>query len=336
MRDKKQVRSSKKPLKVLFVEPNLSHTSPVSTLAKAINKEGGSIQFLNFDTLSTKDLIKHYFKVDVLVIQFYGVIDDYARKQIALAVLMGVAVVRNWAGTDVLKSLTVPKVTLSTKYVNKLVSVNITTTHVGLVVELNSIGIDCKLTTQLFDYGIACEKEVVGTKSLGVMAYLPTDNQKFYGSKFMENLIIKFPQLTFVIVADNEHLFAKYSNVESVGKVKNMEPLWEKVGLLVRITEHDGYPRMNLEALLRGKYVIHNNKLPGVWFAETNDEIEAAVQSFIEQSEPNYEGIEIVKKMLNSGGEKDLYWLYSKARVRVRQRMMALKELAKFYIRAKR
>ncbi len=319
-------------LRVLFAEPNLTHTSPVTTLSHAIKKAGGNTHFVDFTAISTLELIRLYLKVDVLVIQFYGVIDSYARKQIALATLLGVAVIRNWAGTDVLKSLTEKKVRFSTIDVNNLISLNITDNHQGLVEELSSIGIDCILTPKVIDYKGFNMPNRLMTKAESALVYLPASNREFYGSKCIENLIIKFPQLKFIIIADEEHVFGKYPNVESMGWVKDMEAVWNKSGVLIRITKHDGYPRMCLEAFSRGKYVIHNNKFEGVWFAKTDNEIENAVQHFIDKSEPNHDGVKVAKKALNSGREKKLYMLYSEASVGIAQWVSALKEIYQYYV----
>lgn len=321
------------PLNVLFVEPYRKKTSPVTTLANAIERAGAVAHFADFSVISTRELIKLYLKIDVLVIQFYGVIDHYAKKQIALAVLLGVPVVRNWAGTDVLKSITESDVASTTLAIDKLTSMNVTTSHVGLVNELNGIGIACTLTKKVIDESWEWFEGNNEVKPLGILVYLPSSNREFYGLKYLEKLITNFQELTFIIIADNEHILANYDNVESVGWVDDMQSIWEKTGLLVRMTEHDGYPRMALEALARGKYVVHNNRLPGVWFADTQEQLEEQVRRFIKADDINHEGVQIAKEELNSGGEQALYDLYLKAKTSISQRFFALIVFLKFYMK---
>ncbi len=40
-----------------------------------------------------------------------------------------------------------------------------------------------------------------------------------------------------------------------------MKPVYDRVGCLLRVTAHDGLPRMIIEALLLGKYVIYSHHL---------------------------------------------------------------------------
>ena len=328
-----QRNNKRSSLKVLFVEPNRKNSSPVTTSASAIERVGGVVFFADFSCTSTCELILLYMKVDVLVIQFYGVIDLYAKRQIALASIFGVSIIRNWAGTDVLKSVTEPEVTVSTLAVDKFTNLNITNCHVGLVEELKSIGVECTLTTKFLNKGWDWFDDNTQVKPLGVLVYLPSSNREFYGLKYVEKLITSFQELTFIIVADEEHILAKYDNVESVGWVDDMQDIWKKTGLLVRMTEHDGYPRMNLEALARGKYVIHNNRLPGVWFADTQEQLEEQVKRFMKEPDVNYKGNRIAKEILHSGAEEELYNHYLKAKTNISHRFVALMTIIKFYFK---
>ena len=140
--------------------------------------------------------------------------------------------------------------------------------------------------------------------SKGVLVYLPHKRYEFYGLQYIERLVEDFQDVTFYIVADELHRLAHFRNVRSLGWVSEMEPVWELVGLGVRITEHDGYPRTVLEALARGKYVVHNRAFDGCWFASNYEEIRNCIVDFKQIKSINDTGLATEKQLLS--GKSDL------------------------------
>ena len=49
---------------------------------------------------------------------------------------------------------------------------------------------------------------------------------------------------------------------------------------MLRLTEHDGMPRMVLDCLLRGKYVIFAWPCPGCWLARNEEEVQQRIDEF--------------------------------------------------------
>jgi hypothetical protein len=287
-------------MKVLLIEQNITKSSPLITLADGIKSEGAEVIFADLSKISTAELIKLYLTVNLVVIQLYGQLGDYEKRQLAIGAILGVKITRNWAGTDSLNVISIPSIRSTALSVNKILSENITTTHQGIVDELDSVGIQCSLLPQLTDFNLDLgQNEKTLTKN-NVLVYLPSSKRKFYGADFIEKLIIKFPKVTFTIVADVDHVFSNYNNVNSMGWVNKTEMLsvWDKIGMLIRVTEHDGYPRMILEALGRGKYVIHNNpNIEGVWFADNQEAIETCLNRYIQQHQINEEGMAIFNRL---------------------------------------
>jgi hypothetical protein len=287
-------------MKVLFIEQNITKASPLFTLADGLKCEGAEALFADLSKISTINLIKLYLRVNVVVIQYYGEIGDYEKRQLAIGGVLGVPITRNWAGTDSLNVITKSAIKSSALSLNNLLTDNITTTHEGIVNELDSIGIECNLLPQVTEFNIPLSQEDK-TFSIGnVLVYLPSSNRVFYGSEHIEKLINKYPHVRFTILADEEHYFETYDNVTSLGWVSqnDMQPVWNRIGLLIRITEHDGYPRMILEALGRGKYVVHNNNnIDGVWFADNQNTIEECLNRYLQQNQINKEGVEIFDKL---------------------------------------
>jgi hypothetical protein len=269
-------------------------------LADSIRIEGAEALFADLSNISTLDLIKLYLKVNVVVIQYYCEIGDYKKRQLAIGSVLGVPITRNWAGTDSLNVVTNSSIQMSALSVNKIIAENITTTHQGIVNELDSIDICCTILPQLTEFIINLNQNDNIFSANNVLVYLPSSKRVFYGSKYIEELINKYPNVTFTIIADDEHYFAHYVNVNSLGWVGKNEMLcvWKRVGLLIRITEHDGCPRMILEALGRGKYVVHNNpNIEGVWFADNQESVEQYFDRYLQQTQVNKEGIAIFDKL---------------------------------------
>jgi hypothetical protein len=82
-----------------------------------------------------------------------------------------------------------------------------------------------------------------------------------------------------------------------------MEPVSAKTAILLRITKHDGFARMMVDALSRGKYVIHNQALPGINVASTLENISALLQQLHQQDTVNQAGIEVISKMIEQQPE---------------------------------
>jgi hypothetical protein len=294
-------------MNILFLEPNISKASPLITISNALKSIGVTSEFIDPKMVSTKQLIKYYLRNDLIIIQYYSEIPEYTKRQFAIATLLGVPVVRNWAGSDSLNSISKPDVKIATTSTDKLIAENISTTHQGIINELLSIGLDCKLLPQVIDNKI--DTKTISQKFVnnGILTYLPSSRREFYGAKYIEHLIKKHPEIVFYIIADDEHYFAHYPNVESLGWVENLDEVWDKIGLLVRMTVHDGYPRMFLEALARSKYILHNNAFPGVWLATNERELSQRVMDYTEKQTSNQTGVEIYEQLVSAKPEQVIF-----------------------------
>lgn len=321
-------------MRILFIEPNISIVSPLKTKAHALESEGVVSTFIDPQYIDAKTLIKTYLKSDVVIIQYYCNIPEYTKMQLALASVLMTPVIRNWAGSDSLFAITEPLGAFSAKQTDRLLSGNITNTHQGIVDELNNIDISCKLLPQLIDKEFDLFSADKALVRRAVVAYIPTGRRKFYGADYLEKLIEKYPQVVFYIVADDEHFFAKYDNVKSVGWVDDMEPVWNSVGLVVRMTEHDGYPRMFTEALARGKYIIHNNAFPGVWLAKTQVELEAKMDEYLAADDINREGIKVYEQRLRETPARVHYDYISSIKVTFKKWWSNVLYIFKYKVRA--
>jgi hypothetical protein len=103
-----------------------------------------------------------------------------------------------------------------------------------------------------------------------------------------------------------------------------MRALYNRAGCELRVTAHDGLPRMLMEALLRGLYAIYSWPLEGCWQARAPEEIAFALARYRRMTEPNMYGREAVLEMLRSRPDERISSVLSQASVRLPRRAHAL------------
>ena len=286
-------------MRVIFVGESLEKSSPLLTWKNALNRVGVCAEVVDLEKISTFDWILALLKNDVVILQSFGYVGEYTLRQLAIASILFRPVIRKWSGTDVLKSVERSNLRKNTLSLDRVISLNLTSEHEGLVSELNSIGLDVDLTPQVLS---VISRDNINHKDelpKKVLIYLPNTRWDFYAGSMMEKIIQANPSVEFVVLADEAHTLAKYSNVASLGWVEEMEDVWSNIGLLIRITAHDGYARSIVEALSRGKYVIHNNRISGCWFATNEREISVHLNHFSQVSKCNENGILSVLPSVN-------------------------------------
>ena len=102
-------------------------------------------------------------------------------------------------------------------------------------------------------------------KTHAVLAYLPEGREDFYGIGFVRQAAAHWPSLPFYVVANGKARLFPEDNIYPLGHLdtEQMEALYKKISILIRITRHDGWPMMVMEALAKGRHVICNQNLCG-------------------------------------------------------------------------
>ncbi len=130
-----------------------------------------------------------------------------------------------------------------------------------------------------------------------VLAYWNDERMKFYGGDIVMQLAREFPQVEFKIVAANGVGVADAPpNVKFLGYQKDLGPIYRQCTALIRLPEHDSLSAMVLEALARGRYVIYNKPMEGVYYAADIDHARAALRDILGLSQPNVKGAAMVKR----------------------------------------
>jgi hypothetical protein len=244
------IQNPGKHLKVLFLGEEPLRDAPTLTLAAGL-KQNHIDSLLGGQAARATGwrFLRLALQVDVILYISYGGPGRRTLASLALAALLGRPIVRRWVGTDVLMCLRSAEARAAACLLDPLVSQNIAAAP-HLVQELASVGLKaCCIPSPVARCAAVREDQEV-PKAL--LVYLPSGRLDFYGEALVRRAVEVNPDVEFVVVGDDTHALAGYSNVRSLGWVDDMGPVLARVGGLLRLTEHDGMPRLVLDCLLRG------------------------------------------------------------------------------------
>jgi hypothetical protein len=309
---------------VIFVGEKPKSSAPSMTLAKALEALGVGVRFVRPDLATRREWVAMLRHARAILLLTYGEIEPYLLGQLATAAAMNVPVVRWWVGSDVLYALTQAEIREHALRANRIVSANVAVAP-HLVDELATIGIAAQFIPSVLDPGLVPPSVAPwGSGVRPILIYMPSVRKEFYGIDMMESAIASNPDLEFIVVADQTHALAVHPNVESLGWVSDMREQYDRAGCVLRVTQHDGLPRMLLEALLRGMYAIYSWPLAGCWEARTPDELAGALARYRQMRERNVHGREAVLELLRARPDQQISAVLSSATMPVRRRVGAL------------
>jgi hypothetical protein len=79
----------------------------------------------------------------------------------------------------------------------------------------------------------------------------------------------RLPDVRFLVLASERRNRPAPANIEFLGYHQDMEAVYARCHVLIRLADHDGMSQMVLEALGHGRYAIWNYELTGVLRAST-------------------------------------------------------------------
>ncbi len=278
----------------LFLGEAPSGSAPSLTLSRALEHHGNyRTAFSNgLEWQSTRDWLKLARRARAIIVVAYDGPPAYVVRQLALAATFGVPVFRWWVGSDVLNALTISANAGLAQQLCSFTALNIAVAE-QLATELRSLGIVAKvIPSVLYPPPQVEESAALSTEALPkrLLVYLPSERIDFYCGDLVREAAKCNPDIEFIIVADEEHSLAALPNVRSLGWIDGLEDAWNEAGGLLRITQHDGMPRMVLEALFRKKYVIYSWPLKGCILAKNIEDINRAINWFGSQTKVNTDG----------------------------------------------
>lgn len=182
--------------------------------------------------------------------------------------LKGFKVIKFWTGTDVLNlnCLSFFKKALSLFLLNRLVKLHLTNSS-WLTEELHELDIKSEhwiSPTPLYFIAKEASSAELAKKENIVLIYSNEGREWLYNAELMLEVAKLTPQLKFIFIGNNALNTDHLSNTESLGIVspEKMIALYKQAHILLRVTEHDGFPRMIIEALYFGLNVIFNRPVP--------------------------------------------------------------------------
>ena len=311
-------------------------SAPTLTLSRALSRVGVPVRFADANTLARAEWLRLLRSAKAVLLLSYGEVTPYVLSQLATAVAVGVPIVRWWVGTDVLNVITRERLQRNAARVDRIVSTNVAAAP-HLVDELATLGIRAQYVPSVIDADIS-ESEVMewSGATRPVLVYMPGSRKEFFGIDVIEPVIAANPDLEFLVVADDSHSLAIYPNVESFGWVSNMQHLYDRAGCILRITAHDGLPRMLIESMVRGAYAIYSWPLPGCWQAHTSAEINEALRDYRASTTPNLEGRRGMLQMLRQRPDLQMSNVIAEASTPLKQRILGAKLAVQFKFRAER
>ena len=200
----------------------------------------------------------------------------------------------HWIGTDVYRFINdnfimkyFKKLTINSgKVQNLVVSQN-------LKIELQKLNIDSMvlpLTKLNFNVDIMADN-----KKLSVLSYVPKNRWDFYHGETILELASRLPEIDFHILAAGEKNIKK-PNVFFYDFIDDVTPFYQKCSVLIRLTIHDGLPKMVLEALFHGLQVIWNEQFPFCHQASNINDCLSILKKLESNCPVNLEGRKFIKE----------------------------------------
>jgi len=206
-------------------------------------------------------------------------------------------VIYHWIGTDVYRLLNDSLIKkISKKYLLKSSGVINLVVSENLKDELNSLGITSEILP-LVKLKFINEIPPLPAK-FTVLAYIPEKSWDYYNGDIILKLAENFPDIDFHIVASGER-YINLKNVFMHGFIEDLTPFYKSCSALIRLTVHDGLPKMVLEALSFGRQVLWSGALPHCFKTATLEECINVLVILKENPEVNSDGKKYVEKNFN-------------------------------------
>ena len=169
--------------------------------------------------------------------------------------------------------------------------------------QLEEVGIHCKVVRLL-------PPEMLGEilplpDKFTVLGYWFDENIEIYGGEHILRLAKDFPHINFLVVGATGKGIEASPNITFLGYQKNLNDIFPKVSVFVRLPSHDSISALALEMLSRGRYVIYSHPLPGSIQVNNYEEARQALKKLIDKKQPNTEAPELIRKEFNPDVQAD-------------------------------
>lgn len=149
----------------------------------------------------------------------------------------------------------------------------------GLQDELHTLGINAEIVTLVPDISAYKIRTLPEKYTIGL--YMPHNNPRtsiLYRWIDCRNVISQTPDINYIIYGNKNDIPDAPKNAKVVGWVDDTSSVLKKCNCLLRLTQHDGFPKGVIEATLMGRAVICNHDYPHVIRANTVAEVIKAIR----------------------------------------------------------
>lgn len=248
-------------------------------------------EFEYIEVVNKWQFLKKVKECDILL----SVGKHYYIKRWFISFILGKKNVRYWIGTDANQYDTDLKHRLKLFFINRLIHVHLATSkniayHLywslfrERAIPIIWFSIDRKEIEEKFSGEIP--------QKHNVLLYLPKRNKDVYNEEMMFDVIKRFPETRFTIIANDGVGMPQFKNVQYLGYLKRNDllELYNKITIYLRYPRHDGLSGMVQESLCFGRDVIYNKKLPFVHYCREKREIIKTMKILLsEKPKINYE-----------------------------------------------
>jgi glycosyltransferase involved in cell wall biosynthesis len=224
------------------------------------------------DRLADDDLAFLYGRVPALRVPFCDMVYQIGGGPVVNSRLFSVCralqrkVVKHWVGSDVLRAR---EPLVHEQHATGLVEHWAVAEH--LVDELAEAGIPA--TPVPLSVVDAVPPTPLPPPPLTILSYLPNRKFDFYNGATVLSLASRFPDVHFLIVGSDGADRGATKNVEFLGYQREMDPIYARCHVLLRLPRHDGLSYMVLEALNHGRQVIWNLPFESARMGRTENEL---------------------------------------------------------------
>ncbi len=219
----------------------------------------------------------------------YTTYQGHSYRFFALVRALGKRSINHWVGSDVWSAITNPAEARLARLTNLFIDKHLAVAP-HLAVQLASIGLQAEVVPIVPSFERA-ELRPVDASQARVLAYLPNNPPNFYGADIIYGLAERFTQVPFAVLACPPEIQRPLPNIEYLGRVPDINEVYGRSSILIRMTKHDGLPRMVLESLARGYQVIYKHGFPYCHQAGDLEEAASCLARIIADGCPiNYEG----------------------------------------------
>lgn len=203
---------------------------------------------------------------------------QYIWKKALICKILGKRFITHWIGTDVYVAL---KENIS---INNNINYHFSCFD-AIQEELNTLSVKSEVLP-IFPYKMNLKLENMPNKH-ACLIYMPTNKELFYGYDMLEKVFTKYKNLDFYIVGNNNvTFFEEYSNVHVLGMLtlEEMNEVYKKISIVIRVPKHDGLSMSVIEALAKGKYVLWNYKYPFCRMVQKSEDIIRELENILGES----------------------------------------------------